>query len=204
MNAFSEPPVIRPRTTHLWLWIVLAVLFLMPVMLVVGVTSYFRLSSDTKALRNGLIKSSGVQWRQRIALNVGGLTLGAVRTGMSFAPLDAKARAALEAVRGAEVGIYQLASGAEPPDCATMLAAADTAMIARGWDRVVGVIDGDNLVTVYISEKTTSARRMECCVMVFDGRQMVLVSARSNLETLLHIALEETSVRHKGGFLSRR
>lgn len=204
MNSSPAPTLIRTRTTHLWLWIVLAVLFLLPVMLVVGVTSYFRLSSDTKALRNGLIKSSGAEWRQRIALNVGSLTLGAVRTGMSFAPLDAKARAALEAVRGAEVGIYQLASGTEPPDCATMLAAADTAMTARGWDRVVGVIDGDNLVTVYISEKTTSARQIECCVMVFDGRQVVLVSAQANLQPLLQIALEETNARHKAKFLSKR
>ena len=207
MNSSPAPPLIRPRGEHPWLWIVviglMVMLFMIPVMLAVGVTSYFRLSSDTKALRNGLIKSSGVEWRQRLALNVGGLTLGAVRTGISFAPLDAKARAALEAVRGAEVGIYQLASGAEPPDCATMLAAADTAMTARGWDRVVGVIDRDNLVTVYISEKTTSARRMECCVMVFDGEQMILASAQANLQPLLQIALEETTAHHKGKLLSK-
>jgi len=68
---------------------------------------------------------------------------------------------------------------------------------------VVGVIDGDNLVTVYISEKTTSARRIECCVMVFDGRQMVLASAQANLQPLFQIVLEETAARHKGKFLSK-
>jgi len=204
MNASPAPPLIHPRATHLWFLVLFAVLLLVPAMVVVGVTSYFRLSSDTKALRNGLIKSSGVEWRQRIALNVGGLTFGAVRGGLSFFPLDAKARAALEAVRGAEVGIYELASEAAAPDCATMLTAADKAMTARGWDRVVGVIDGDDLVTVYVSQKTTSARRIECCVMVFDRQQMVLVSARSNLQPLLQLALEETTARHNGGFLSRR
>jgi hypothetical protein len=108
----------------------------------------------------------------------------------------------LEAVRGAEVGIYELAS-AEQPNCGTMLTAADKAMTARGWDRVVGVIDGDDLVTVYVSQKTTSARRMECCVMVFDGEHMILASAKANLQPLLQMALEETTVRHKAKFFSK-
>jgi hypothetical protein len=203
MNAYPVPPVIRPRTTHLWIWIVLAMLVFMPAMIVVGVTSYFRLSSDTKALRNGLIRSSGVEWRQRIALNAGGLTFGAVRRGLSFFPLDTKARAALETVRCAEVGIYELASDAAAPDSATMLTSADKVMNGRGWDRVVGVIDSDDLVAVYISEKTKSARRIECCVMVCDGRQMVLVSAQANLQPLLQMALEETTKRHKAKFLPR-
>ena len=208
MNAFPTPPLIHPRSTHVWFLIVFAVLILVPAMLFVGVaagvTSYFRPSSDTKALRNGLIKASGVEWRQQIALNVGGLTFGAVRGGLSFFRLDAKARAALEAVRGAEVGIYALASGTEPPDRTMMLAAADTAMTARGWDRVVGVIDDDTLVTVYISQETTSARRMECCVMVFDGEQMILASAKANLQPLLQMALEETAVGHHAKVLTKR
>ena len=88
MNATPAPPLIQPRSTHLRFLIVFAVLLLVPALLVVGVvagvTSYFRPSSDTKALRNGLVKASGVEWRQQIALNVGGLTFGAVRGGLSF------------------------------------------------------------------------------------------------------------------------
>ena len=207
VNASPEPPLIHSRGPHLRFLILFAVFLVVPATLVVGVvtgvTSYFRPSSATKALRNGLIESSGVEWRQRIALNVGGLTFGAVRGGLSFFPLDARARAALGAVCGAEVGIYELVSDAERPDCAAMLAAADKAMTSRGWDRVVGVIDGDNLITVYISEKTTSARRLECCVMVFDGEQMILASALANLQPLVQIALEETTANHKGRFLSK-
>jgi hypothetical protein len=33
-----------------------------------------------------------------------------------------------------------------------MLAAADSAMTARGWERVVGVMDGKDLVAVYLPE----------------------------------------------------
>src|ERR1044071_6208558 len=57
-------------------------------LLILGVTSYFRLSSDTRALRSGLIAASGADWHQKIALNVGGFTLGLARAGLSFVPLD--------------------------------------------------------------------------------------------------------------------
>ena len=35
-----------------------------------------------------------------------------------------------------------------------MLVAADSAMTARGWERVVGVMDGRDLVAVYLPEKS--------------------------------------------------
>jgi hypothetical protein len=164
-------------------------MLLLLVVIAVEVVSCFHLSSDTKALQNSLIKSSGVEWRQRIALNAGGLTLCAVRAGLSCVHLDAGARAALQSVRGAEVGVYQLPVGTKSPDRATLLAATDAAMTARGWDRVVGVMDGGDLVTVYVPDKTASARRMKCCLMVFDGQEMVVVSARADLEPLLKYAL---------------
>jgi len=189
MNPPSAPPEIRPRAESRWLWCMVAVVLLLPVLLAAGVASYFLPSADTKALRQGLLKSSGVEWQRRIALNVGGITLGAVRAGLSFANLDAEARAALQGVRSVEFAIYQLPSDAQLPNRAAMLAAADAAMTARGWDRVVGVMDSSNLVTVYMHDKTASARRLKCVVMVFDGRQMVVASARANLEPLLQCLL---------------
>jgi hypothetical protein len=189
MNPPPASSVVRLPAKRFWLRCIPVALLLLAIVIVVEVVSWFHLSSDTKALRNSLIKSSGVEWRQRIALNAGGLTLSAVRAGLSFVHLDAGARAALQSVRGAEVGVYQLPSGAKPPDRAAMLAAADAAMTARGWDRVVGVMDGRDLVTVYLPDKTASACRMKCCLMVFDGQEMVVVSARANLEPLLKYAL---------------
>ena len=204
MNQPPAPSVVRPPAKRLWLRCLLAVLLLLTVVIVVEVVSCFHLSSDTRALRNSLIKSSGVEWRQRIALHAGGLTLSAVRAGLSFVHLDAGARAALQAVRGAEVGVYQLPSGTKPPDRAAMLAAADGAMTARGWDRVVGVMDGQDLVTVYVPDKTASARRMKCCLMVFDGHEMVVGSARADLEPLVKYALAQPVISTKVRSLVRR
>jgi hypothetical protein len=204
MNSSPTSSVVRPPAKHLWFRCILAALLLLPVVIAVEVVSCFHLSSDAKALRNSLIKSSGVEWRQRIALNAGGLALSAVRAGLSFVHLDAGARAALQSVRGAEVGVYRLPSGAKPPDRAALLIAADAAMTARGWDRVVGVMDGSDLVGVYLPKKMTSARRIICCLMVFNGQEMVVVSARANLEPLLQYALAQPVISTKVRSLVRR
>jgi hypothetical protein len=100
--------------------------------------------------------------------------------------------------------VYQLPSGAQPPDRATLLAAAAAAMTARGWNRLVGVMDGQDLVAVYLPDEIASARRMKCCVMVFDGQEMVVVSARANLEPLLKYALAQPDVAAKQRSLARR
>ena len=174
------------------------------VALALGVTSYFRLSSDTRALRDGLIGSSGVDWHQKIALNVGGLTLGVARSGLSLIHLDERARAALQTVRGVEVGIYELSAADETPDRNAMLVAADKAMRARGWERVVGVMAEHELVAIYVPEKNTTFHRLNCCVMVFDGRQMVLASARTNPQPLVQCLLNQPALRAKMNWLAKR
>jgi hypothetical protein len=163
--------------------------------LILGVASYFHLSSDTRALRNRLMEASGVEWRQQIGLNIGRFTFGAVRAGLSFVTLDPEARAAVQAVRGAEVGIYELVSERSHPDGAAMLAVADKVLNDRGWERVVGVLDGEELVSVYLPAKTISARRVKCCVVVFDGQRMVMVRATANLEPLLECLRNQTDIR---------
>jgi hypothetical protein len=187
MNPPPVPALDRPSAKRALFWIGLTVLFPFVALglMALGVASYFHLGSDTRALRNGLMEASGVEWRQQLGLNIGSMTWGAVRAGLSFVPLDPEARAAVQAVRGAEVGIYELASETKRPDGADMLAVADRVLNERGWERVVGVLDGEILVGVYVPAKTVSARRMKCCVMVFDGRRMVVVRASANLEPLL-------------------
>jgi hypothetical protein len=131
------------------------------------------------------MKASNVEWEKQIDLNIGTATLAVVGAGLAFAPLDANARAAVQAVRGVEVGIYEMVPGMKPPDCAAMLAVADSVLTARGWERLVGVLDGEELVSVYVPGKAISARQVKCCALVFDGRQMVVVSAKVDLEPLL-------------------
>jgi hypothetical protein len=102
------------------------------------------------------------------------------------------------------VGIYRVTPGTPLPDRAAILAAADSAMTARGWQRVVGVMESRNLVAIYLPGKNISVHRLKCCVMVFDGKEMVLVSARGNLEPLLTYALKQPGLRDQAKWLAQR
>ena len=203
----NQTPIPVARSSSFFLWLFFGIVVLtsgLIIALALGVTSYFRLSSDTRALRNGLIESSGVDWHQKIALNLGGLTLGAARGGLSFVHLDERARAALQTVRGVEVGIYELSAADKTPDRNAMLVAADKAMRARGWERVVGVMAESELVAVYVPEKNTTLQRLNCCVMVFDGRHMVVASARTNPQPLVQCLLNQPALRAKMNWLAKR
>jgi hypothetical protein len=155
---------------------------------VVGVTGYFRLSSETAALRESLMGSVDGQWKKTIAVHLGWFTTGLVRAGSRLVKLDPEPRAALDAVRGVEVGVYKVQDGAERQDHGAILAKADKAMTRRGWVRVVGVSHDRELVAIYMPRKGTSLRSMRCCLMVFNGRELVVASARGNLEPLWAIA----------------
>ena len=187
MITSSQPPATRRLARRLGYWGLLATPLLLLALLAAGVASCFCLGPDARALRNELIKSSGVAWRQQIAVNAGSLVLSAVHAGFHCVRLEPGARAALESVNSAGVGVYQLPAGTPAPDRAAMLAGADSAMSARGWERVVGAMDGHDLVAIYLPKKV-AVHRLKCCMMVFDGRQIVLVSARGNLEPLLQYA----------------
>jgi hypothetical protein len=197
------PQRTRSSAKWLWLWCLLVTPLLLLGLLVAGVASCFRLGADARAMRNELNKASGVEWRQQIALNTGWLTWGAVRAGLSFVRLDPAAHAALQSIGGAGVGIYHLPAGTPPPNRAAMLVTADSAMTARGWERVVGVIDGRELVAVYIP-KAVSLHRLKCCVLVFDGKQMVLASVRGNPKPILDYALARPDLCNRTGWLAQR
>jgi hypothetical protein len=196
------------RRESRWLWIPVAILLgamvLFPLMLLSGVASFLRPGSDTSAMVNGLELSGSGEWQKQIAVNVGGLTLGALRIGLSFAHLDGEARALLESVRGVEVGIYQSSRVVNSRDRVKTLASTDTAMSARGWDRAVGIIDGATLVAVYVPAEIGSPGRMKCCVMVFEGERMIVVSARINPEPLVQCLLHHPAVREKMQWLAKR
>ncbi len=207
MNPPPPPPLFDSSARRQWLWLgIAALLFPLVVLGVIalGVASYFHLSSDTRALRNGLTKASGAEWRQHFGLNIGRATFGVARAGLAFVPLDPEARAAVQTVRGVEVGIYELRAGSKTPDRAAMLATADSVLNARGWERLVGVLDGEGLVGVYVPGEAISTRQVKCCVLAFDGRQMVVVSSRLDVEPLWQCLQDQSGLRAKVRSLANR
>jgi len=210
-NITSIPPVIPPSLPRDSLerflrWVGCAVLvgLIFLAVAVYGVTSYFRLGSEMAGLRDSLQSASGQEWHRQIALNVGGVTFGAVRAGLSLVKIEAEPRVALESIRGCEVGIYQTLSDTGNANRAAMLIAADKAMERRGWERIVGVIDKENLVAVYVPSKLNSTSRMKCAVMVCEDRQMILASMRANLDPAIEFALSQSEFGEVRKFLSQK
>jgi len=154
---------------------------------IIGVISYFQLSSEASVLRESVI-AGDARWNKKIALNVGFFTTSLVRAGSRFFKMPAEPRAAFESIRGVEVGIYKLEESAGWVDPNAVLARADKAMSARRWDRVVGVSHEQELVAVYLPRRGLSTEHIRCCVLVLQGHNLVVAGASGNLEPLLELA----------------
>jgi hypothetical protein len=202
MNAASTipplipPPVPRDRLERFLRWVAALVLvgLLLFAALVYAATGYLRLSSEMSGLRDSVQTASGQSWRRTIALNIGGFTFGAARAGLHFVEMEEEPRLAVQTLRSCEVGIYETSEDTESADRGAMLAAADQAMQQRGWERIVGVIDDRNLAAVYVPANFHSPRDLKCCVVVFEGHKMILVSSRANLEPAIAFALRHADI----------
>ena len=110
-------------------------------------------------------------------VSAGRLVLGGVRS--CLAVLDREplrdARLALAAVKSASVGVYELAQPGPADRRGELLNRVDHLMGARGWTRLVGVVDGDDTVMIYLPRDTDEPD--EICLAVVSGPKLVVVSA---------------------------
>ena len=179
------------RRFRLRAWYVVLVLVLcLALVCTIGIAGYFRLSSPTRAFRSSVIESVPGRWDKRFAVNVGGLTLGLVRFGSRFFNLPPEAKAALEVLRGAEVGVYNLRDAPSALDYSAMFSAADKCMRGRGWERIVGVARSRQFVAVYMPRNLRTVKHMACCVAVLNEQDLVVASARGNLQPVLELATQ--------------
>jgi len=178
-------------------YVVIIAIVCLPLFCAIHVAGYFRLSSETQALRGSLTSLTPGEWDKKFAVHVGSLAMGVVRIGSRFLKLPPEPRAVLDAVRGAEVGVYRLKQERLPVCSSSVLVAADKTMASRGWQRVVGVAQRDELVAIYIPRKRMPAAKIACCLMVLQGQQLVVASARGNPEPLLEIARQRLHVTER-------
>ena len=163
----------------------------------IGLTGCFKVSTDVGALRDSVMKAAHAEREERIEIGIGPLTLNLARAGLAFVDLEPEARTMLHAVRSAEVGVYKLRSERQQLNLAAMLSAADKTMAGRGWDRVVGVMDRRELVAIYVPGQVHSTRNVKVCLLTVDGQDLVVASARSNLEPLMEMAWNRANLLHR-------
>lgn len=199
MNSATPPPLKPQRSLARWM-LFLIVMLVAPVVIVgVGVASMFTLNGDATVLRREVMAATEADWDTKVQVSVGRFTLGAVRTGLSFVQAEHMddARLALSAVRHASVGVYEKSSRDNRWSREQLLARTDERMRKRGWTRMVGVTENNEAVLVYTSDRLDHGDRMDLCIAVVDGNEMVIVSTRVDAAQLMKLV-----ERHmpEGGF----
>lgn len=159
-------------------------------------TGCFRASSETRALRNAVLDNSpGTKWEEQIEFGLGALTFGVAKLGVGvagkFADLPEEARLVLQSAQAGDVSVHQLVKGSPASDISAILQKADLALEKKGWSRIVGVQDKDNLVAIYVPDNMTSVRKARVCVLVMDGRDLVCAQAKADLRPLFTLAMDK-------------
>jgi hypothetical protein len=148
-------------------------------------------SGDLRVLRNAAIHGDGAQWKRQVEASVGGLPLWAARCVLPFTPAPPEAQQALSAVRSVEVSLHELRGS--QPNRVRIMREADEKMRTRGWDRVVGVLEHDTAVAVYVQPLSGSGGNIKVSVLALDGKQMVAVTGRAKLEPIFGLAMSKAN-----------
>jgi len=182
----TQPIAIRPRGSARLVVLLVLSGFAVLMLCLAGLASCFFLGSDARTLRNAFFKAAPAAWHQKVAVNIGPVASGAVRLGSRFFKTPPEARAGIAAFRGAEVGIYRTSESPRNLDVSG-LAQVDKAMARRGWHRIVKVMKDSDLVMVFLPAKSLTTARMRCCFLVAHGNDLVVGSARCDLDPVLNL-----------------
>lgn len=190
MNLVAPPPVTRRRSVGWWIALGVGLLLTPLVVLGFGVISMLTLDRDAAFLRREVMAASDAKWHTKVQVSAGWMTLGAVRTGLRFIQAEHMddARLAMKAVRRASVGVYECRSDRDDLSLEQILNRTDKAMQKRGWSRLVGVAEHDETVLIYTSEDFGSSTRLDICLAVVDGNQLVVVSTNVDASVLAELA----------------
>ena len=85
-------------------------------------------------------------------------------------------------------------------DGPAILKEADRKMTAKGWTRLVGVIEEQNLVAIYVPADLGGGTTVKISVLVINEKQVVCAAARSNNEPLMELAMGK--IREQSDFLA--
>ncbi len=183
------PP--RRPVRHLWWLIPLALFIIVPTLLAAGVFSCLSLRGEAQSLRDSLDEVPSLKCEKKIEISIGACVFGAARLGISFLDVEPEIRAALSSVRSVSVGVYELRNRGTSHSEAKLLAAADQAMDERNWERMIVVMNPDELIAIYAPRAPTKTAEIDLCLAVVNQHEMVIVSGRADPTPLLEFALDQ-------------
>lgn len=131
------------------------------------------------------------EWQTCIRVSAGSPLLALARAGLAVAEVPPEARAAVGVVRSVKVSLHRFAGRA--PARSTLLACADQVLSRRGWERVVGVIEGREMAAVYTQTTASSPRQWPVCVVVLTEEELVMVTTVGDPEAALRLVRDHWS-----------
>jgi hypothetical protein len=197
-------PVVPSAPRRRWgTWLLVAIgLCLTPFVILGAVAlSYITLNRDVRTLRNQVMAATSAEWNTKVQVNIGAVTLGAVRLGLQC--VDGReeietARDALRAVKHASVGVYERQAGKVSLDRSRLFLETDRAMQRRGWTRLIGVIDTKEAVLIYTQPDSGEAEPIELCVAVVNEKELVVAATTVDAQ-----ALGDLVARHAGSDIKK-
>lgn len=192
----TTSPVSKRR--RIWPWIVAAIMAPW-LLLAAGVWSVITPIRELTIIRDELVTDASGPWKTRVQVDLGPATLTVARTAMAFVRnKDIEIpRNVLAAVKRASVGVYFRDTDNAVQDPAALVESAETALLARGWERMVKVLDGDQAVLIF--NANDMRRAGEFCVAVMQDEECVLVYAKlapDELSTLVNV-VKTAAMRHR-------
>ena len=114
-------------------------------------------------------------------------TLG--RVGVSLAAIDPDIKAAIQPVKGGQVGVYEFEECPSRKNMMTLLEVADRELEGEGWLRMVTVLEDSKLVVVYgLDSSPRSGQEIEAFVIVVDQHKVVIACATGYTDPLIQLA----------------
>lgn len=182
--APSVPPRARSRGRYLWIAALVLLVTLLGGAAVLALS--FLPGHGVRTLRRAALRAEPATWDRQIEFGVGRIPTWIARTALRPVDLPPEARAALEALRSADVGIYHRRSDAPSSRPDETLAQVRDAMENDGWQPAVLVRDGTDTVAVFVPNRpNASDTTLSAAVFVMNRDDLVVVSARADLMPLI-------------------
>ncbi len=172
-----------------WLAALLGAAVLAGLVAVAGIWTMLHANREVTTLRDCVLTSTVADGRKEVEFSVGPLLLGLARAGLNWVELEPEVRSVLGAVRGTSVGVYRLDRAVH--DRPSLIEKVDDAMSRHGWERMLGVMDGDDCVLAYVPANLRSPHDLRLSLVVLDGRQLVVASVRADPEPVMELLLSE-------------
>lgn len=142
---------------------------------------------EVRAMRRALDDAEAPPAKTKVAFGVGWPALAVARLVTSVADVEADARLALRSVRRADVSVQELDDELNRDQRLALLESVDRSLERRGWERIVGVLQEDETVGVYVSTRSASADDLRVAVLALSGRELVSVAVRCDVEPLMEL-----------------